>query len=180
MKTAIALLSFTEVSLRRLKASAAVVLAMFFVFSVSVYAADGQGGRTRVSGDSVFSDCGEYALEMSGDLNGCLDIIPQRYTCEEVGDIAVYREWGEEFFRDEDGVSTFETKYDLEGIYTAGFCETFDFTTQLAGGCDHKVLKGRGKFRGANGIITFYDIIPDPGVSGASNFIYHGDVKYQD
>lgn len=83
-------------------------------------------------------------------------------------------------FTDDDGVRTFRTKYTLEGIYAQGFCSTFDFTTQLAGGCVHKVFNGQGKYRGANGSITFNDIIPEPGVSGASNFLYHGYLKFRD
>jgi len=182
MKTAIALLSFTKASIGRLNIYAVVVLALFFALSVSVSAADGQGGRTQVSGDSVFSDCGGYAIELSGDLNGCLEIVPQRYTCEELNGFAVYREWGEEFFMDDDGESTFRTKYDLEGIYASGFCasDPADYSLQLSGGCDHKIFSGTGKFRGANGNIVFYDIIPEAGVSGATNFIYHGEVKYQE
>jgi hypothetical protein len=93
---------------------------------------------------------------------------------------ARYREWGREVFRDDDGVSGFRTAYTLEGVYSQGFCTTFDFATQLAGGCDHKVFSGSGKFLGANGIITFNDIIPVSGVSGASNFLYHGQLKYSD
>jgi hypothetical protein len=142
--------------------------------------ADGQGGRTQVSGDSVFSDCGDFAIEMTGDLNGCLEIFPERYTCEELDGFALYREWGEEQFRDDDGESSFRTKYDLEAAFTQGFCESFDFSTQLAGGCNHKVFSGEGKFRGSNGLITLLDIIPEPGVSGASNFLYHGAVKISD
>jgi len=133
-----------------------------------------------VSGDSVFSACGDFAIELSGDLNGCLDIVPTRFTCQELNGFARYREWGREVFSDDDGVSWFRTRYSLEGVYSSGFCTSFDFLTQLAGGCDHKVFSGRGKYQGANGNIIFNDIIPNPGVSGASNFLYHGDLKYKD
>ena len=34
----------------------------------------------------------------------------------------------------------------------------------------------RGVFRGATVRITFYDVIPDPGTSGASNFLHSGDI----
>ncbi len=180
MKYEVALLNFSEISIRRPGTCAALMLAVFLIWTAPAAADEGQGSRTRVSGDSVYSDCGTFATELSGDLNGCLDIVPQRFTCEEQNGFAVYREWGEEFFRDEDGESMFHTTYDLEGIYAEGFCTTFDFTTQLSGGCDHKVFNGNGKYRGSNGLIVFYDIIPEPGVSGASNFLYHGNVKYRD
>jgi hypothetical protein len=65
--------------------------------------ADGQGGRTQVSGDSVFSDCGDFAIEMTGDLNGCLEIFPERYSCEEGFGVALYREWGEVALRADEG-----------------------------------------------------------------------------
>ena len=157
-----------------------VVATLLFLLALPALADDDRGRRALVSGDSVFSDCGEFAIYMSGDLNGCLDIFPRHFTCEELNGFARYREWGREVFRDDDGVSGFRTVYTLEGVYSQGFCNTFDFATQLAGGCDHKVFNGSGKFLGANGIITFNDIIPAAGVSGASNFLYHGELKFRD
>lgn len=167
-------------SIRRPIRAACLSVALVFTFAASAVSGDEAGGRQWVSGDSVFSDCGDFAIEMSGDLNGCLEIFPTHYTCDELNGFALYRERGTEVFTDNDGVSSFRTKYDLEGTYSPGFCTSFDFSTQLAGGCDHKVFSGEGKFRGANGIITFNDIIPVSGVSGASNFLYHGKLKYQD
>lgn len=161
-------------------AAKGLLLILFLLLALPAIAGTAQDGHTQISGDSVLSDCGDFALEMTGDLNGCLEIFPERFTCEELNGFAVYREWGEELFRDNDGVSSFSTKYDLEGLYAQGFCDSFDFSTQLAGGCSHKVFSGEGKFLGSNGLITFYDIIPVPGASGASNFVYHGDVKIED
>lgn len=152
-------------------------IACLLLVALAMPAMAGQGGRTLVSGTSVFSDCGDFALEMTGDLNGCLEIFPEDFTCEELEGFARYREWGEERFLDDDGVSSFRTKYTVEGVYSQGFCTTFDFLTQLAGGCTHKVFHGRGRFQGTNGVLTFNDVIPDPGVSGATSFLYHGDIK---
>lgn len=45
---------------------------------------------------------------------------------------------------------------------------------QLTGGCDHRVIGTSGAFKGMRGLITFFDVIPDPGESGASNFLYRG------
>jgi len=180
MKAKCNLHHYPKVAIHWPTATACLVLAVLFALAVPVLADQGHGGRETVSGDSVFSDCGGFAIELSGDLNGCLEIEPLRYTCDELDGFARYREWGREFFTDNDGKSTFRTRYDLEAIYSSGFCTTFDFATQLAGGCDHKVFSGRGKFQGANGLITFNDIIPEPGVSGASNFLYHGKLKYRD
>ncbi|HET6564563.1 MAG TPA: hypothetical protein VFG52_04045 [Xanthomonadales bacterium] len=171
------LLYFPDDSKRWPKWFAIFVALTMLALAFPVIADNGQGGRTLVSGDSTYSDCGGLAIELTGDLNGCLEIFPTRYTCDELEGFARYREWGTEEFTDNDGVSTFHTTYDLEGIYTPGFCESFDFSTQLAGGCNHKIFSGRGKFLGSNGSITFNDIIPEPGVSGASNFLYHGNMK---
>lgn len=168
------------ITFHRPVAAKGLLLILFLLLALPAMADNGHGGRTQISGDSMFSDCGDFALEMTGDLNGCLEIFPERFTCEELNGFAVYREWGEELFRDDDGVSTFRTTYDLEGVFAQGFCDSFDFSTQLAGGCNHKVFSGEGKFHGSNGLITFNDIIPAPGVSGASNFLYHGNVKITD
>lgn len=158
------------------------LIALALLFAAPAVADNGHGGRTLVSGDSVFSDCGDadLAIELSGDLQGCLEIFPMDYACDELDGFARYREWGREVFHDDDGVSGFRTRYALEAVFTQGFCDTFDFTTQLAGGCDHKVFSGQGRYRGANGSLTFNDIIPEAGVSGASKFLYHGYVKVRD
>jgi hypothetical protein len=157
-----------------------VLVALLVAIAAPAVADNGHGGRTLVSGDSVYSPCGELAIQMTGDLNGCLEIFPTRYTCEELQGFALYSEWGNEEFSDDDGVSSFHTKYTLAGIYAQGFCSTFDWSTQLSGGCDHQIFSGQGRFKGSNGSITFSDIIPEPGVSGASNFLYRGYMKQGD
>ena len=144
--------------------------------------ADGNGygnHRHAVSGDSVFSDCGDFAIELSGDLNGCLHIVPGSYTCSELNGFDQYNERGTELFEDEDGSSGFRTRYTLEARFSPGFCNSFNFALQITGGCLHTIVNasGRGKYRGAKGTITFSDVIPDPGESGATNFLYHGDLK---
>lgn len=157
-------------------------LALSLASSMPAMAGNGQGGRTLVSGTAVPSNCGDadFAAELSGDLNGCLSIFPQRFTCDELDGFSVYREWGEEQFNDDDGVSRFHTTYDFTGVFGPGFCTSFDLTTQLSGSCNHKLFRGQGRFRGTNGSIMLNDIIPDPGVSGASHYLYHGYVKLRD
>jgi hypothetical protein len=158
------------------------LVALLVAMAAPAMADNGHGGRTLVSGDSEYSDCGGpdvLAIAMTGDLNGCLGIFPSRYTCEELNGFALYSEWGTEEFSDDDGVSSFHTTYTLEGIYAPGFCETFDFATQLSGSCDHKIFTGQGRYLGSNGSITFNDIIPVVG-SGATNFLYHGYMKLRD
>lgn len=170
--------SFRPTLIRWPEVARCVLLLLLCAAAIPALAGDGQGGRTLVSGNAVFSDCGStFAAELDGDLNGCLEVFPHGFTCEELNGFAVYNEWGEEFFTDDDGVSTFRTTYTLEATLAQGFCESFDFSLQLTGGCEHTIFSGTGKFRGANGSITLSDIIPVPGVSGASNFLYHGYVK---
>ena len=55
-----------------------------------------------------------------------------------------------------------------------------DFSAQLTGGCLHKIVdsSGTGKFEGVDGKLRFFDVIPDPGESGASNFLYAGYLTY--
>jgi len=147
---------------------------------------NGGGDAMRISGDAVPSDCndgrGAGALELfNGNLEGCLTFFPKAYTCEELNGFALYNEEGRERFRGTlDGKrGTFTTTYTIEATYTAGSCAEFDaggfpFMNQLTGGCDHYVKGRRGVFRGATGLINFHDVIPEPGVSGASNFLYSG------
>ena len=180
MKAPSRYLQFLQAHLHLTTAASGLLIALVLVLAAPAMAENGHGGRSLVSGDSTFSDCGNFAIEMTGDFNGCLEIFPSGYSCEELNGFAVYNEWGAEAFSDNDGVSSFQTKYTLEGIYAQGFCSSFDFATQLAGGCEHKIFSGTGRFLGSNGSITFNDIIPEAGVSGATNFLYHGYVKVRD
>jgi hypothetical protein len=147
--------------------------------------ASARRGHVSISGDSTPSDCnegeGDGAIMMSGDLEGCLTFFVDRFECDELNGFARYREWGAESFdgefRGQEG--TFRTTYDLEATYEAGSCADFDagefpYLNQLTGGCDHKIVAGDGVFRGVRGHITYFDVIPVPGESGASNFLYAG------
>ncbi len=66
--------------------------------------AGANGKRTTVSGDSTFSvdGCnngkGAGAIELTGDLVGCLTFFPKRFTCQELNGFALYKEWGREKF----------------------------------------------------------------------------------
>ncbi len=143
---------------------------------------------TTVSGDSVPSDCndgiGVGALALSGDLEGCLTFLDFDFECEELNGFALYSERGRESFEGTaNGVEgTFTTRYTLEATYTSGACEEFNaggfpFEQQITGGCDHYIVNGTGAFRDARGLITFFDVIPEPGVSGASNYLYSADIR---
>ena len=167
----------------------AVVAALVGASALPVSADGKKGGeRITVSGNSVPSDCndgeGAGAIALTGDLEGCLTFFPKRFTCDELNGFARYRESGTESFEGtlhgEPG--RFSTSYTLEATYESGSCAEFEaggfpFLSQLTGGCDHYVRGRSGAFRGASGLITFFDVIPDPGSSGASNFLYAGTLK---
>lgn len=153
---------------------------------------DGDRAETvQVSGNAVPSECndgrGAGAIELTGDLEGCLTFFPKDFTCEELNGFALYNERGREVFEGSlNGESgKFRTKYTLEATYTQGSCAAFDaggfpFLNQLTGGCDHFVKGRNGVFDDARGLITFHDVIPEPGVSGASNFLYSGHIDLDD
>ena len=135
------------------------------------------GGKTiRVSGDSVFSDCGaskntDIALELiSGNLTGCLAIFPQHFTCRELNGFALSTELGREEFEGElDGEPIkFDTQYTFTATWPAGSCPEPDPVKEMTGGCVHYVAG-----EGVDGVIRFHDVIPKVG-EGAANFFYEG------
>jgi hypothetical protein len=150
------------------------------------------GDSVFVSGNSTYSDCGlegsDLALAMTGDLEGCLSVFVQGFSCRELGDFDLYSERGQEVFvgtfRGRQG--RFRTTYTVEGAYAKGFCQSFDFSVQLAGGCSHKVHGRSGVFREAEGLLTFLDVVanvtgdPVTGAftagTGANNFLYYGRI----
>ena len=144
-------------------ASMAAVLALTGASTAS--AGDGQRrGWTTISGSGVPSDCGgaDFALELSGNLEGCWVVFPETFTCEELNGFAWYTEAGRETF---DGTlngepGSFVTTYTFEAAYAPGLCSTFDFNTELAGGCDHNVKGKSGSFTGVVGRIQYVDVIP--------------------
>ena len=55
-----------------------------------------------VSGNSTFSDCGvqgsDYAILLTGDLEGCLSTFVEDFKCKELADYDLYLEKGREVF----------------------------------------------------------------------------------
>ncbi len=170
----------------------ACVLAAALMASGSAALANGDRA-VFVSGNSTYSDCGiegsDLALQMTGDLEGCWSVFVEGFTCKELADFDLYSERGREVF-----IGTmngkqgkFRTSYTLEGAYAKGFCQSFDFSQQLAGGCSHRVFGRSGVFREAEGLIEFLDVVagvtydPSSGAfgpgTGASNFLYFGRIE---
>ena len=169
----------------------AVLAALMLVFGlVAPGTANAKAKKVKISGDAVLSDCnngkGDGALELSGDLEGCWIFFVKSSSCEELNGFALYNESGRETFvgsfQGEEG--KFRTRYTLQATFAQGACadiedgdyDTF-FSKQLTGGCDHKVRGKTGVFKAMKGNITYHDIIPEPGVSGASNYFYQGYLK---
>ncbi|MGH8134985.1 MAG: hypothetical protein ACRER4_01460 [Steroidobacteraceae bacterium] len=174
---------------------ASVLFAMLLAGGSSALASgnDGSGHSVYVSGNSTYSDCGlvgsDLAITMTGDLEGCLSVFVQGFSCRELGDFALYSERGQEVFvgtlRGKQG--RFRTSYTVEGAYAKGFCQSFDFSLQLAGGCSHKVYGRSGVFKEAEGLLSFLDVVAGvtgdpvtgaftPG-TGANNFLYFGSIR---
>jgi hypothetical protein len=137
-------------------------------------------GATQISGIGFFPDPGEcddppegvvsdYAVVMTGDLEGCL------YTdvkTAESSPSGTYRETGTEFFVGSysDGSGTFETTYRFEAKYE-------DASTQsgeIFGRCQHPIVEGSGTgiFEGVTGRIDMKDDVE------AGNFPYRGHLRY--
>jgi hypothetical protein len=146
-----------------------------------------------ISGNSTFSNCGidgsDVALLMTGDLQGCLSIFVQGYTCRERNGFDHYTERGREVYvgawRGKRG--RFATTYTINAAYASGFCQSFDFSLQLSGSCAHKIDGRSGVFADAKGAFTMFDVVTNvtgdpvtgafaPG-SGANNFVYSGHIR---
>ena len=151
---------------------------------------------TFISGNSTFSDCGlegsQAALLLTGDLEGCLSIFIQDFQCKELEDFDLYLEQGREVF-----VGTlhgkrgrFRTTYTFDGAYAGGFCQSFDASLEVGGGCIHEIEGRSGVFRRAEGSFTFIDVItnvtgnPVTGQfmagTGGNNFLYYGRINLDD
>ena len=133
---------------------------------------------TQISGIAVFDEAdlcdsssmdADFALIMSGDLEGCL------YTFVETAESSpsgTYRETGTELFvgswGDEPG--TFETTYRFEAKYE----DVTDPATEIFGRCQHPIVEGSGTgiFQDVSGIVFFKDDVE------AGNLPYRGHLQY--
>ena len=174
---------------------AAAAIATLIMASGNIASATGDGS-TRISGNSVYSDCGatgsDFALLMTGDLEGCLSIFVQGFTCREVNGFAHYTERGREAFvgkwRGKNG--RFTTHYTVDAAYAEGFCQSLDFSLELSGSCTHHIDGKYGAFADREGVFTLFDVITNvtgdpvtgafaPG-SGGNNFLYFGRIRASD
>lgn len=147
-----------------------------------------------VSGNSTFSGCGlagsDYAILLTGDLEGCLSTFVQDFKCKELEHYDLYLEEGREVFvgkfRGKEG--RFRTTYTFDAAYAKGFCQSFDASLEVGGGCNHKINGGSRVFEDAEGLIKFIDVIAnvtgDPltgefhAGTGGNNFLYYGRIDF--
>jgi hypothetical protein len=133
------------------------------------------GGATQISGVGFFDeddvcDSGsmgaDFALIMTGDLEGCL------YTFVETAESSpsgTYRETGTELFVASNGAGTFETTYRFEAKYE----DVDNLSGEIFGRCQHPIVEGSGTgiFEGVSGRIDFKDDVE------AGNFPYRGHLQ---
>ena len=131
---------------------------------------------TQISGVAFFdeedvcdsgSKVADFALIMTGDLEGCL------YTFVETAESSpsgTYRETGTELFVASDGVSTFETNYRFEAKYE----DVENLSGEIFGRCQHPIVEGSGTgiFEGVSGQLFFKDDVE------AGTFPYRGHLQY--
>ena len=125
---------------------------------------------------------------MTGDLEGCLSIFIQDFECNELEDFDLYLEQGREVFvgKWHGKQGRFRTTYTFDGAYAGGFCQSFDASLEVGGGCIHKIDGRSGVFKNAEGLFTFIDVItnvtgnPVTGEfmagTGGNNFLYYGRI----
>ncbi len=136
-------------------------------------------GATQIAGISYFAEAGEcvdaagqgsaYALEMTGDLDGCLYVFVETGDCSPSG---TYRETGTETFvgHYNGEAGTFRTMY----RFTAKYEDCPNLIGEIFGRCQHPIIDGSGTgvFAGVTGRIDIKDDI------AAGNFPYRGHLRW--
>ena len=172
---------------------------MLGVLGIAIMASGNAAGSEKnatISGNSTFADCGaagsDFALLMTGDLEGCLSIFIQNITCKELNGFDHYIERGREAFVGKwDGKKgRFTTRYTVNAAYAQGFCQSLDYTLELSGSCIHHVQGRSGAFADTEGVFTLFDVITgvtgDPVTGtftpgfGGNNFLYSGRIRKSD
>ena len=169
---------------RRITILALIVLTVVTIISVDFAATSSAlaGGAKQISGIGYFAEPDEctdfvtgpgefyeFALNMTGDLDGCLYVHIDTWECSPSG---TYRERGGEFFvsRDNEGADSFETTY----LFTAKLGECPDLATEIWGRCQHPIVvdSGTGDFEGVTGRFDIKDDV------AAANFPYKGHLRW--
>ena len=139
-------------------------------------------GATQIAGVGYFAtetecdvagESADFALRLTGDLEGCLFVYVEDYGCSPSG---TYRESGMEYFvgtyMGEAG--TFMTTYNFEAKYEGCGEDGLFLGAEIFGRCQHPIVKesGTGVFEGVTGRLNFKDNV-DTG-----EFPYKGHLRY--
>jgi hypothetical protein len=133
------------------------------------------GGATQISGVAFFDEAdacdsasvgADFALLMTGDLDGCL------YTFVETAESSpsgTYRETGTELFVASEGAGTFETTYRVE----AKFEDVDNLAGTIFERCQHPIVEGSGTgiYEGVSGRLDFRNDVE------AGNYPYKGHLR---
>src|SRR5918993_3869984 len=120
-------------------------------------------GATQISGEAVLDEAdtcdsasvgADFALLMTGDLDGCLYTFVQTAQSSPSG---TYRETGTELFVASEGAGTFETTYRFEAKYE----DVDNLAGEPFGRCQHPIVEGSGTgiYEGVSGRIDMKDDI---------------------
>jgi hypothetical protein len=141
------------------------------------------GGATQISGVALFdvaNTChsenvagADYALLMSGDLEGCLYTFADEENARR-SPSGTYLETGTELFvsSDPERPGTFSTTYRFEAKYE-DVAPTFPIG-EIFGRCQHPIVEslGTGDFEGVSGILFFKDEVE------TGEYFYRGHLRY--
>ncbi len=138
-------------------------------------------GATQISGVGLYADVADcdypsqsadFALKLTGDLEGCLYVFVEDHECSPSG---TYREAGRELFvgtyNGESG--SFWTNYKFEAKFEGCSDDGFFLGAEIFGRCQHPIVKGSGDgvFTGITGRLDFKDDIE------TGTFPYRGHLK---
>src|SRR5215207_4946880 len=134
------------------------------------------GGATQISGVAFFDGAdtcdsesvgADFALVMSGDLEGCLYTFVETAQSSPSG---TYREVGTERFVASEGAGTFETTYRVE----AKFEDVDNLAGTIFERCQHPIVEGSGTgiFEGVSGQLFFRADVE------SGNYSYKGHLRY--
>jgi len=139
-------------------------------------------GATQIDGVGFYAaaeECdyptegADFALRLTGDLEGCLFVFVESYDCSPSG---TYRETGNEYFVGTyQGVSgSFRTTYRFEARFEGCAEDGFFLGAEIFGRCQHPIQNGSGTgvFEGVKGRLDFKDDVD------AGTFPYRGHFRY--
>lgn len=141
-----------------------------------------EAGAKQIEGIGFFAselDCdfasegADFALQLTGDLEGCLYTYVDDFGCSPSG---TYRESGREYFVGtyNGDFGTFWTTYKFEAKYEGCSEEGFFLGAEIFGRCQHPIVKesGTGIFDGVTGRLDFKDIVE------TGELPYRGHLRY--